>query len=95
MADSYDWLFEKRNIGSKTAPNLLVLNPLERGDGTSKGKPRKSAYNWYRKLAAGKWGVLFVENTTCSDEPDERGHLPNGFLLNESNLPENPGLGID
>jgi 2,4-dienoyl-CoA reductase-like NADH-dependent reductase (Old Yellow Enzyme family) len=88
MADSYDWLFERRAIGSKTAPNLLVLHPLERGDGTSKGKPRKSAYYWYRKLAAGRWGVLFVENTTCSDDPDERGHFPNGFLMTESNLPE-------
>ena len=88
MADSYAWLFEKRAIGSRTAPNLLVLQPLERGDGTATGKPRKSAYRCYRKLAAGKWGILFVENTTCSDDPDERGHYPNGFLMSESNLPD-------
>ncbi len=88
MADNYDWLFRRRAIGSKTAPNLLVLQPLERSDGTAEGKPSESAYGWYRKLAAGHWGVLFVENTTCSDDPNERGHSPNGFLMTESNLPE-------
>jgi 2,4-dienoyl-CoA reductase-like NADH-dependent reductase (Old Yellow Enzyme family) len=88
MVDNYDWLFRRRAIGSKTAPNLLVLQPLERGDGTAEGKPSESAYGWYRKLAAGHWGILFVENTTCSNDPTERGHLPNGFLMTESNLPE-------
>jgi len=88
MADNYDWLFRRRAIGSKMAPNLLVLQPLERGDGTAEGKPSESAYGWYRKLAAGHWGILFVENTTCSDNPTERGHLPNGLLMTEDNLPE-------
>jgi len=88
MADNYDWLFQRRTIASKTVPNLLVLHPLERGAGTAKGKPRKLAYDWYRQLAAGQWGILFVECTTCSDDPAERGHLPNGFLMTKSNLPE-------
>lgn len=88
MAGNYDWLFQRRAIGSKMAPNLLVLQPLERGDGTVEGKPSESAYNWYRKLAAGHWGILFVENTTCSDNPAERGHLPNGLLMTEKNLLE-------
>jgi 2,4-dienoyl-CoA reductase-like NADH-dependent reductase (Old Yellow Enzyme family) len=88
MADSCEWLFRKRAIGSKTAPNLLVVQPLERADGTAEGKPTESAYGWYRKLAAGHWGILFVENTTCSDDPAEKGHSPNGFLLTESNLPD-------
>jgi 2,4-dienoyl-CoA reductase-like NADH-dependent reductase (Old Yellow Enzyme family) len=65
MADSHDWLFQRRAIGPKTAPNLLVLHPLERGDGTAKGKPRKSAFARYRQLAAGQWGVLFIECATC------------------------------
>jgi len=43
MADNYDWLFQRRAIGSKIAPNLLVLHPLERSDGTPEGKPRESA----------------------------------------------------
>jgi len=88
MADNFDWLFRRRSVGFKTAPNLLVLQPLERGDGTAEGKPSESAYGWYRKLAAGHWGILFVENTTCSNDPAERGHSPNGLLLNESHLPE-------
>jgi len=88
MADNYDWLFQRRAIGPKTAPNLLVLHPLERSDGTAEGKPRESAYDWYRQMAAGQWGVLFVECTTCSDDPAERGHYPDGFLMTESNLPE-------
>jgi 2,4-dienoyl-CoA reductase-like NADH-dependent reductase (Old Yellow Enzyme family) len=88
MADNYDWLFQRRAIGPKTAPNLLVLHPLERSDGTAEGKPRESAFDWYRQLAAGQWGVLFVECTTCSDDPAERGHSPHGFLMTESNLPE-------
>ena len=88
MADNYKWLFRTRTIGTKTAPNLLVLQPLERADGTTEGKPNESAYGWYRKLAAGHWGILFVENTTCSNDPTERGHFPNGFLMTESNLPE-------
>ncbi len=88
MAGKYDWLFQERTIGSKTAPNLLVLHPLERSDGTAEGKPRESAFEWYRQLAAGRWGILFVECTTCSDDPDERGHSPYGFLMTESNLPE-------
>ena len=88
MADNYDWLFQRRTIGTKTAPNLLVLHPLERSDGTAEGKPHESAYDWYRQLAAGKWGILFVECTTCSDDPAERGHSPHGLLMTESNLPE-------
>ena len=88
MADNYDWLFQKRDIGSKTAPNLLVLHPLERSDGTAEGKPHESAFEWYRQLAEGRWGILFVECTTCSDNPDERGHSPHGFLMTENNLPE-------
>jgi len=85
---NYDWLFQERTIGSKTAPNLLVLHPLERSNGTPEGKPRESAFEWYRGLAGGRWGVLFVECTTCSDNPDDRGHSPNGFLMSESNRPE-------
>ncbi|MHA2006180.1 MAG: oxidoreductase [Promethearchaeota archaeon] len=88
MTDNYDWLFQKRVIGSKIAPNLLVLHPLERQDGDSEGKPRESAYDWYKQLAAGHWGVLFVECTTCSDDPADRGHSPNGFLMTNGNLPE-------
>jgi len=88
MTDNYDWLFQKRAIGSKVAPNLLVLHPLERGDGDPEGKPNESAFAWYRQLAAGHWGILFVECTTCSDDPAERGHMPNGFLMTEKNLPE-------
>ncbi|MHA2280676.1 MAG: oxidoreductase [Promethearchaeota archaeon] len=88
MAGKYNWLFQRRAIGSKIAPNLLVLHPLERSDGTPEGKPRESAFNWYRQLAEGQWGVLFVECTTCSDDPDERGHSPNGLLMTERNLPE-------
>jgi len=88
MADNYDWLFQRRAIGSKTAPNLLALHPLERSDGTPEGKPYESSFEWYRQLAAGQWGILFVECTTCSDDPAERGHSPYGLLMTESNLPE-------
>ena len=88
MADNYDWLFQERAIGQKTAPNLLVLHPLERSDGTPEGKPRESAFDWYRSLAEGQWGILFVECTTCSDDPADRGHSPHGFLMTEKNLPE-------
>jgi 2,4-dienoyl-CoA reductase-like NADH-dependent reductase (Old Yellow Enzyme family) len=88
MVNNYDWLFQRRAIGAKTAQNLLVLQPLERADGTPEGKPNESAYGWYRKLAAGHWGILFVENTTCSYDPAERGHFPDGFLMTERNLPE-------
>jgi len=88
MRENFDWLFHKRAIGSKTAPNLLVLHPMERDDGTPEGEPTESAFSWYRRLAEGGWGISFVECTTCSDDPDERGHFPNGFLMNERNLPE-------
>jgi 2,4-dienoyl-CoA reductase-like NADH-dependent reductase (Old Yellow Enzyme family) len=88
MTENLDWLFQKRAIGHKVAPNLLVLHPLERSDGTAEGKPRESAYEWYRLLAEDHWGILFVECTTCSDDPAERGHSPDGFLMTESNLPE-------
>jgi len=88
MEDTVDRLFEKRAIGAKTAPNLLVLHPLERGDGDAEGKPHETAYEWYRQLAAGQWGILFVECVACSDDPADRGHHPNGLLMCESNLPE-------
>ena len=88
MTNNTDFLFTERAIGGKTAPNLLVVHPLERNDGTPDGKPTESAYRWYRRLAAGRWGILFVECTTCSDDPAERGGLPDGFLMNESNLPD-------
>ena len=86
MVGIYDWLFQKRKIGSKIAPNLLVLQPIEHSNGKAEGKPSESTYEWYRKLAAGHWGILFVENTTCSDDPAERGHMPNGLLMTEGNL---------
>jgi 2,4-dienoyl-CoA reductase-like NADH-dependent reductase (Old Yellow Enzyme family) len=88
MSYNYNWLFQRRAIGSKVAPNLLVLHPLERSMGDSKGKPRESAFEWYRQLAEGHWGILFVECTTCSDNPADRGHSPDGFLMTKSNLPE-------
>jgi 2,4-dienoyl-CoA reductase-like NADH-dependent reductase (Old Yellow Enzyme family) len=88
MTDKFDWLFQSRAIGSKVAPNIMVLHPLERGDGTPEGKPTESSFEWYRQLAAGQWGVLFVECTTCSDDPADRGHMPNGLLMTERNLPE-------
>lgn len=87
MPDRYDWLFQRRAIGHRVASNLIVVHPLERFGGTAEGKPRESAYAWYRQLAAGHWGILFVECTTCSDDPAERGHSPYGFLMTESNLP--------
>ncbi|MHA2268768.1 MAG: oxidoreductase [Promethearchaeota archaeon] len=31
---------------------------------------------------------MFVECTTCSDDPTERGHSPSGLLMTEYNLPE-------
>ncbi len=88
MSERYEWLFQERAIGSRVAANLLALHPLERMDGTPEGKPRETAYDWYRRLAAGHWGILFVECTTCSDDPADRGHSPDGFLMTEANLPE-------
>ncbi len=85
MMDNYDWLFRERKIGSMRAPNLVVANPLERSDGTAEGKPSESSFARYRKLAEGGWGILFVECTTASDNPAERGHFPDGLMLNVEN----------
>jgi 2,4-dienoyl-CoA reductase-like NADH-dependent reductase (Old Yellow Enzyme family) len=87
MACNQKPLFEERAIGSKTAPSRLVVHPLERNDGTPEGRPSESAFEWYRRLAAGRWGILFVECTTCSEDPAERGGRPDGFLMNEETLP--------
>ena len=86
ISDNYNWLFKEGKMGSKIVPNLLVANPVERNSGTPEGKPTDSSYERYCSLARGKWGVVFVECTTVSDKPSERGHYPDGFLLNDNTV---------
>ncbi len=81
--ESYDALFVPCTIGSRTAPNRLVAQPMEGGDGIDGGGVSELTLKRYSKMAGGHWGIVFVEAVSITDR--SLAHR-NGLVINRKNL---------
>ena len=62
-----DILFSAQRIGPRTAPNRLVAQPMEGGDGGEGGGVSARTLQRYERLADGGWGLVFVEAASVTD----------------------------
>jgi 2,4-dienoyl-CoA reductase-like NADH-dependent reductase (Old Yellow Enzyme family) len=83
-----DKLFQPVTVGSKKAPNRLAASPMEMNIAGENGLPTDVNFDRYRALAEGKWGIVFVEHATASDNPAHRAWGPDGLLLNSNTVEE-------
>lgn len=65
-------LFSPCNLGSSTASNRLVAQPMERSASTPDGLPTPELVKEYVTLASGKWGILVLEAMTVSRKNKSR-----------------------
>ncbi len=79
----YPRVFSPCALGSRTAPNRFVSQPMEGNDGEPGGKVSERTLERYRKLAAGNWGVIVVEALSVSAESLAR---KNQLVINRENL---------
>src|SRR5208283_233026 len=56
------------NIGNKTVPNRLAINPMEGCDGTPEGKPSDLTRRRYRRFGNGGAGLVWYEATAVVNE---------------------------
>ena len=61
-------LFRPINIGNKTVPNRLAINPMEGCDGTPEGKPSDLTRRRYRRFGNGGAGLVWYEATAVVNE---------------------------
>ncbi|MGE5254320.1 MAG: 2,4-dienoyl-CoA reductase [Planctomycetaceae bacterium] len=59
-------------IGTKTAPNRIVNQPMECNDADPVGNPTELTFDRYRKLAEGEAGIIIVEALTITQESRAR-----------------------
>lgn len=62
---SQDPLFTPIKIGTRTAPNRIVINAMECCDADSDGNPTEKTYDRYRKLFEGGAGIIDLEAITA------------------------------
>ena len=55
-------------IGHKSAPNALIVHPMEGCDGTADGKPDELTRRRYLRFARGGAGLLWFEATAVVNE---------------------------
>lgn len=68
LDDDVSVLAEPVAIGHLTAPNRLVVHPMEGCDGTAEGQPDKLTIRRYERFAAGGAGLLWFEATAVVPE---------------------------
>ncbi len=61
-------LFRPIDIGNKTVPNRLAINPMEGCDGTPEGKPSDLTRRRYRRFGEGGAGLVWYEATAVVNE---------------------------
>jgi len=81
--ESYEALFVPCPVGQRTAPNRLVAQPMECGNGTAGGGVSELTLKRYSNLADGHWGIVFVEAVSITDT--SLAHR-NGLVINRKNL---------
>jgi 2,4-dienoyl-CoA reductase-like NADH-dependent reductase (Old Yellow Enzyme family) len=61
-------LLRSINIGNKTVPNRLAINPMEGCDGTPDGRPSDLTRRRYRRFGQGGAGLVWYEATAVVNE---------------------------
>ena len=69
----FDILARPVKIGTRTAPNRLVNQPMECNDADASGNPTELTLERYRRLAEGGAGMITVESLSVS--PRSRARL--------------------
>lgn len=72
-----------KELRTTTAPNRFAAFPMEANDAAVDGSPSTKTIERYRQLAAGGWGLIFIEATAATEEAKAR---PRQLLLNERTL---------
>ena len=75
-------LFSPIKIGKKTAPNRIVIQPMECNDADVSGNPTELTFRRYRSLAEGGAGIIVVESLTLTYESRAR---KNQLKISEEN----------
>ena len=88
MNSAIEKLYQPVQIGSKKAPNRLAASPMEMNISGRNGLPTEVNFDRYRALARGKWGIVFAEHATASDNPAHRAWGPDGLLLTSNTVEE-------
>lgn len=76
-------LFSSCAIGTKTAPNRLVSQPMESNDGDMGGSASERTITRYKNLARGNWGIIVVESLAVM--PGSAA-CPNGLVICQETL---------
>ena len=84
-----DVLAQPLKIGNKTAPNRLVIHPMECNDADSNGDPSELTLRRYQRLAQGGAGMITVESATINRMSRAR---KNQLCATEKNLKGLSGL---
>ncbi len=88
MTSAIRKLFQPVAIGPEQAPNRIAASPMEMNIAGENGLPTEVNFDRYRALAEGKWGIVFVEHATASNNPAHRAWGPDGLLLNSNTVEE-------
>lgn len=83
LSEDLSSLSKPLQIGGKTIPNRLVINPMEGCDGEGDGSPSDLVYRRYERFAKGGAGLLWVEATAVTE--DGRAN-PRQLYLNNQTL---------
>lgn len=66
--ESVDVLFEPIQLGNKTIPNRICLQPCEGFDGKPDGSPSELDFRRYKRYAGGGAGMLWYESIAISED---------------------------
>lgn len=83
VSDDFTVLAEKVQIGSKTAPNRFVTQPMEGCDSAHDGTPTDLTLRRYRRFGSGGAGLIWFE--ACAVVPEGRAN-PRQMMLTRQNL---------
>ncbi len=83
ISEDIDVLFEPINIGDKTVPNRLIVQPMEGFDSETNGAPGELTFRRYDRYAKGGSGMIWFEATCVM--PDGRSN-PHQLMLTRKTL---------
>lgn len=84
MSDDLTVLARPVQIGSRTAPNAIAIQPMEGCDGTADGKPDELTKRRYDRFARSGAGLIWAEAVAVLNEGRAN---PRQLFLDEANLP--------
>ncbi len=83
ISEDLDILFQAINIGDKTVPNRLAVQPMEGFDSLNDGSPGELTFRRYKRYARGGSGMIWFE--ACSVMLDGRSN-PHQLMISRSTL---------